>query len=154
MSVFTSRVTETVEVPGLVVTVRKLAPRHLHAAAQANQFEAIKNFKAMGGAAFMQELKKLTAAPDDHGEREQKGDVIAQAAAESAKDPLSGFDRQALLEKGIVSWQGDDAPPLSSEAIEDLDDDAQVAIATRILKLSKPSLFRTDEEQEAVRKNA
>ena len=155
MSVFTSRVTDTVEVPGLVVTVRKLAPRHLHAAEQANSFEAIKHFKALGGAAFMKDLKQLMSGEAGAGADDgtAKGDVIAQAAAAHAKDPMNGFDRQVLLEKGIVSWQGEDAPALSPEAIEDLDDDAQLAIATRILKLSKPSLYRTDEEQEAVRKN-
>jgi hypothetical protein len=139
MSVFTSKVTLDVPIPHdspHSVTIRKLAPRHLDAAAKEAQRQAITEAKAIGPA-FIKEMQALADKPE------------TKDAAQ--RDPLLTYDRVTLIEKGATAWTYDE--PLTRESIEDLDDETADVIARAVLKLAKPGLFQTEVEQEADRKN-
>jgi hypothetical protein len=150
-SIFTSRVVDTIEIPhdaGQTVTIRKLAPRHLEAAAKTSQAKSLDALKEMGGPAFMKELQSVVPAP-------------AQTAP--ATDPLLQFDRVVLMEKGVVAWTYDvpirdtngqirrDEEGLSVFA--DLDDVTADFLGRAILMLAKPSLYQTQADAEAAQKN-
>lgn len=82
-------------------------------------------------------------------------------------DPLTGYDRYALVRSGLTAWSYDkpikriegkpaveasDKTPAQPaidpiDAIEDLNDDAIEFIAREVLKLTKPSLFVTTEDE-------
>jgi len=136
MSVFTSRVTDTVPVADGAVTIRKLSPKQLQKAQKAQQVEAMADLREMGGPKF---LKELQDALKD--EKTQK----------AASNPLLRYDRGALLVAGIVAWTFD--VRVGPDTIEDLDEDTQALLADKILRLSVPSLFHTAEEAEAATKN-
>jgi hypothetical protein len=136
-SVFTSRITDTIDIPhdpGQSVTIRKLAPRHLEMAAKAQQLKAIGDLKEMGGPAFMKELQGLSD--------EQRKAVT---------DPMQRYDRLTLIAKGVTAWTYPEER--IAENFEDLDDQTAEFIARAVLKLAKPDLFRTEEEVEAATKN-
>lgn len=140
MSVFTSRVTQTIDIPGdpgQTATIRKLAPKHLEKAAKVHQAQAIEDLRALGGPAVLKELADL---------RETNPDIAA-----AVSDPLSAFDRTTLLQHGVVAWSYADAP--TSESLEDLNDEVQETLARAVLKLAKPGLFLTEAEAAVARKN-
>lgn len=72
---------------------------------------------------------------------EKQGGAEAVAAAVK-KDPFLQYDKQTLLERGIVSWTRS-AKPTPSE-IEDLDPADAELVARRIYDLFRP---KTEEEQ-------
>ena len=140
MSVFTSRITKQIDIPhdpGQSVTIRKIAPRHLEQAAKAQQFQSMSDLRELGGAAFVKELQAI-------------GGEAAVAAARSA-DPLLGFDRVVLLEKGVLAWSYGEA--VGRAAFEDLDETTLQYLASAILRLAKPTLYESLEETAAGRKN-
>ena len=142
MSVFTSLVVDTVALPppaevGTTVQIRKLAPGHLRAAQRASMLRSIADLREMGGAAFLKEIQALSA------------DTVKAAVAD---DPLMLYDIDTLLQKGITGWSLD-ADHKDPAVLADLADDIQTVIARAILKLAKPSLFQTEDEQQADRKN-
>jgi hypothetical protein len=142
MSVFTSKVTKQLAVPndaGQTITIRKLAPRHLEAAAKEAQRTAMAEFRDMGGAAFMQELAAL------------KSDKPEAAAAPAVADPVGLFDRVTLLAKAITTWSYDAA--IDAETLADLDEDTQAWLAREVLLLAKPALFQSEADAETARKN-
>jgi hypothetical protein len=146
MSVFTSRVTDTRPIPhdpDQSVTIRKLAPRHLEAAAKASQLQSIADLKEIGGPAFLKELEAL-----GDGDKKKAEDKAAEAAK---RDPLLTYDPYVLIAKGLKEWTYD--APLVAESFEDLDDVTRDFIAREILRLSKPALFQTEAEQKADQKN-
>jgi hypothetical protein len=64
-SIFASLVTLRIPMPGdpeQFVTIRKLAPKHLNAAAKAAQMESLAALKEIGGAFFLKELQALAAS--------------------------------------------------------------------------------------------
>lgn len=132
MSVFTSFVTDTVAIPGApghTATIRKLAPKHLKAAAAANQRAAILEFaemKQLGASSVIEDIQAL-----------QKDEAALTAAR--AANPLLPYDQTVILQKGILSWTLDRA--LDLEAIEDLEEETAEALARAILRLTKPALF-------------
>jgi hypothetical protein len=142
MSIFTSLVTETLDVPGLpghTVTIRKLAPKHLSAAAdvaKANAQREMAQAREVLGDDFVATLLASPPKP---------------AAPATRDDPLTAYDRVTLMRDGVLSWTFDRATDV--EAYEDLDDDMQQWLAGAILKLAKPSLYRTVDEEEAAQKN-
>lgn len=144
MSVFTSRITTTMPIPGELgqsVTLRKLAPKHLRRAAQDSQRAALEDLKAIGGTAVLKEFSDL-------------GSKKAAATPETPAapvDPLDGYDRITLMELGVTEWTLDAAR--TRETFEDLDESTQHWLGTEILKLAKPSAYATTEEAEAQRKN-
>ena len=98
-SIFASFITQTFPMPGApeqTVTIRKLAAKHLSAAARASQMASIASFKEIGGASFVKELQSLG------GEKE----------VERAKsvDPLIGYDPLTLVELGIKEWSFSEKP--------------------------------------------
>jgi hypothetical protein len=144
-SLFAFRVTKEItfpDLPGHTFTIRKLAPRHLEAASKAAQHRAIGEVKELG-VGFIKELRSLS---------EEK------VKEETKKDPLLTYDRITLIDKGLQGWETPDVEypadeKARMEAIEEIDDEIQVALAREILKLSKPKLFEAQEEQEAAAKN-
>lgn len=97
-----------------------------------------------------------------------EGSISDKAAiAEAIRDPLTGFDRYALVRSGLRSWTYPLAltPPIVAvpaiaagpnglappavpayDPIADLDDETVDLIATEVLRLTKPALFLTTEE--------
>lgn len=84
------------------------------------------------------------------------GDLAAALA-----DPLTGFDRFAVVSAGLVAWsypQPTKPVPATADApaydpIDDLDDEAVEFIAREVMRLTRPALFLTVEQQETERKN-
>ncbi len=85
------------------------------------------------------------------------------------RDPLTGFDRFAVVRAGLMGWSYD-APitvdgktpgaapvvpgtPKPYDPIDDLSDPMVEFIATEIMRRTKPALFQTEEERAAERKN-
>jgi hypothetical protein len=141
MSIYSRLVTDQVTVAGVTATIRKLAPKHLDAAAEAAQLAAVEKAKRMR-AAMGDDLSQMFASVKP-----------AEMAAVTQADPLNGYDRVTLMRHAILSWTLPDLDP-TPEVLEELDDDAQTRFATAILRLAKPSLFQTVEAQEDARKNA
>jgi hypothetical protein len=144
MSIFASRATRTLEIPGdspHTVTIQKLAGRHLAQAMLENQLHSIDTFRKMGGAQFQ---KELNAIRDD-----AKADA-AKPVEPTVADPMAGYDRDVLMQHGIVSWS---YPETVADMLPDLTDEAADFFAREILKLSKPGLFLTADENEAATKN-
>ena len=143
MSVFTSLVTETIAVPGMppgqTVTVRKLAPRALAEAARVQQMAAVVEARRMQEAMGAEMFETVS--------RVKSSEIKALREA----DPVSLYDRVSLMSAGVVSWTLERV--VGIEAFEDLDDDTQDWLATAILRLSKPALFRSEAEQETDQKN-
>jgi hypothetical protein len=97
----------------------------------------------------------------------EKGLVQASELANALKDPLTGFDRLAMVRAGLVSWtypqsikptpatpaEGKQAAVEAYDPIADLQDEPLEFVALEILKRTKPSLFLTEDEQETERKN-
>lgn len=141
MSVFASRVTKVLPFGADSVTIKKLTGRALERAAQESQFRA-GEYMARAGAGF----------------REQVGKVDTSSAAAQAvlANPLNSYDRYTLAREGVVAWtftENGAAVEVSPETIDDLDDDISETIAREVLRLSKPSLFQSADEQKAAQKN-
>jgi len=136
-SVFTSRITKDIDIthdaPNKAV-IRKLAPRHLEAAAKESQRESLEYMRQMGPA-FLREVQALTA--DD--EKAKKAGETGAIAAAKARDPLLTFDKATLVAKGLVSWTYD--AKVDAASIEDLDEETLDLLAREILRLTKPALF-------------
>jgi len=136
MSIFTSFVTEVLEVPGepgQTITIRRLAPKALERARDAARERGNREMKltreSMGEAefqAFRAEIAKNVA--DGSG----------------MSDPLNQFDQVSLVKDGVTAWTFD--APLTVESFEDIDEDRLEWLARAILKLSKPSLFAASAE--------
>lgn len=136
MSIFTSLVTQMVPIPhdeGQSVTIRKLAPKQLNAAAMAAQIKSVEQLAQMqkaGAADLLQAVQQVT--PE-----------AAQQAA--AVDPVLLYDPIALITSGVVASTYD-CDLRSVEIAEDLDEETQLLLARAILKLSRPQLFADAEE--------
>lgn len=143
MSVFAKLRTATLnQVPGApdaFVEIHGLSPRSLQLAAQEHQRQAMAAFK---------EAKAMSAAVDFDA---VDPEAVKAYQTQMAKNPLLSYDAATLIEKGVTAWSFE-LPP-TPESIEELDEDVRDYIADQILRLSKPSLYRTDEEQETDRKN-
>lgn len=161
MSVFTSLVTSVIPVPGdspNSITIRKLAPKHLKEArdivAEARAAEWRKTMREMmdiGGPAVISELQnELRKAMGLNA----KGDDVADAEAPSAQspaNPLADYDVVTLLRHGVIGWSYERERTV--ESYEDMDEDVRDAVATEILRLTKPDLFQAPEEATAEQKN-
>jgi hypothetical protein len=157
MSVFTHRVQKTIAIPGTPfdAVIRKLNPKHLEAAAMAEQIKVFTMPDAVGGAVKFKELKKLFELTP-----EERAEVAARKAASPAPDapadPLEGYDRVTLVDKGLVSWTADEpieTPAQKRAAIEELDEETLDTLAREVLKLARPKLFLTADEAAADTKN-
>lgn len=143
MSIFTSLVSQVLDVPGVAgatVTVRKLAPKHLDAARKASQDKAFA------------EMKRTREALDQSFLDRVMETMAGAGGPVKAADPLLAYDRVTLMEAGVTAWSFD--LPVTRETLEDLDEDTADWLARAILRLSRPALFESEAEQEAARKNA
>jgi hypothetical protein len=143
MSIFASQTTVTLEIPfdpGQTVTIRKLAGRHLQRAHDADLMASLDTMKRMGGVSVQKELQAL-------GDDATRDKLVETQRA----DPMSGYDLTTLLVCGITAWSYPD--PVTPERIDDLDEEAAAFLGRAILKLSKPGLFLTEDERQAVQKN-
>ncbi len=98
----------------------------------------------------------------------EQGLVKASELSAALRDPLTGFDRFAVVRAGLVAWSypqpitpvaagpavGDTPAVDAYDVLDDMTDELVEFIATEVLRRTKPALFLTDEEQEAARKNA
>lgn len=75
--------------------------------------------------------------------RKVAADPTSEDVQRIIRDPLTGFDRYALAQSGLVAWSHD--RPIDADAINDLDDDGVEFIAREVLKRAKPSLFADDQ---------
>lgn len=153
MSIFASHHTKTIALPFAAphtVTLKKLSGKQLGKAEQEAMFSHASTFRRLGGREFKKELDSIGAPAEQAKEIEQ---VKA--------DPLSAFDIDTLLYGGVSSWTCDESlarVPVKDEetgavvmripALDDLVADAREFIAREVLKLAKPSLFLSEEEQE------
>jgi hypothetical protein len=77
---------------------------------------------------------------------------------QAIRDPLTGYDRFALVRSGLVAWSYPHTlkPPLTPgdglDYVNDLDDEAVDYIATEVLRVTKPGLFHATEEDAAAEK--
>jgi hypothetical protein len=147
MSIFASDHTKTIAVPfdaPHTVTIQRLQGRVVERA-QAEHLSAFQAGRSPRGwaALFQRSLVKGIATDGD--------------AQKAISDPLAGYDRLTIVRGGLKSWSytdGDEKPkPVTSQAIEDLDDEALEYFAVEIMRLTKPALFQTPDEAEAGRKN-
>lgn len=144
-SIFTNRVTRDLAVPDTepvqTVVIRKLAGRHLEAAAVEAQRKSMANVKVIGGPALVKEFMAI---------RDPKP-APAEGEAPKPVDPMNDYDATVLVQKAVLSWTFDE--PLSAAAIEEMDDEVLDWLAREVLRLAKPKLFMTDAEREAARGN-
>lgn len=148
---FASRVTKnvTIERPegAVVVTIRKLSGKSLTLAGQQQGIAKARAAGAIGGdalTAFMQmeSLKEAAAA----GKPAPDADPELRARARYAE-----YDREAVLQAGIVSWTPADPtapelPTVNPDAIADLDEDVAALLHREVLDLSLPPIDKAERE--------
>ena len=123
--------------PPHTVTVRKLTGRECDAAQEAHRGQFASGGGRSWALAFRRALEKGASDP---------------AVLNALADPLTGYDRFALVRSGLVAWSYPQSvkpvtvkdgtkPDLVVDAIDDLDDETVDFIATEVLRLTKPALF-------------
>lgn len=160
MSIFASFTQVTVPIPfdpPNTITIRKLTGREVEAAQAAHRDGLAGGSPRLWASTFRRALERGATDPE-----------VLKAIA----DPLTGYDRFAIVRAGLVAWSYDrpvkpvpakpevkahgnalGAPAVeASDAVEDLDDEAVDFIATEILRLTKPALFLTEEDAKASQK--
>lgn len=160
-SIFASQTQQTISIsfdPPNTVTIRRLTGREVEAAQEAHRSSFTTGSARSWAAAFRRML--------EHGASDTE---VLKAIA----DPLTGYDRYALVRSGLVAWSypqsvtpvaAKDAVPAdgkkpaqaavpAADAVDDLDDEAVDFIATEVLRITKPLLFQTKEDAEADKKN-
>ena len=142
--------------PPHTVTVRKLTGREIEAAQEAHRGNLASGSARSWAVTFRRMLEKGAGDPE-----------VLKALA----DPLTGYDRYALVSAGLVTWsypqliaapdkvlvlpKGEVPPPIDRQKhIEDLDDEAVDFIATEVLRITKPGLFHATEEDAAAEKKS
>ena len=145
MSIFASQTQKTIPIqfdPPNTVTVRKLTGREVEEAQEAHRSSIATGSARSWAATFRPMLEHGASDPD----------VLKVIA-----DPLTGYDRYALVRSGLVAWSYPlpvkPADGAATGAVDDLDDEAVDFIAREVLRITKPGLFATQEESEADRKN-
>jgi hypothetical protein len=122
--------TKTIELPvpddGQTVVIRKLSHRKLQEAATVQQGRGIGFMKSLGA-------ELMTALRDADADKLDKLEAV-QAAT------LSSYDRDILLERGIVSWSFEPAIEDNnrSEVIGELDEPTAHFIAQAVFEYSRP----------------
>jgi hypothetical protein len=128
--------------PPHTVTVRKLTGRECDAAREAHAT----GLSGGGSRLWATKFRRIL-----------EGSISDKREVEQAiADPLTGYDRYALVRAGLVAWSypqsitpltpSEVVVALRKDAIEDLDDEAVDFIATEVLRLTKPGLFHATKE--------
>lgn len=151
MSIFASRTQQTIALPfdaPHTVTIRRLTGRELDRAQSEHLKSMIAGRSARGWSGAFQRIIAGLGTPAD--------------ATQALADPLAGFDRFAIVRAGLVAWSYPEslkpltpsqiADGVTTDAIDDLDDDAVEFLARAILQLTKPALFLTEEAAAAAQK--
>lgn len=148
---FSTRVTKTIPVPVDLndpgdtrvheVTIQKLAGRHLGKAQQAFFNELVSGISERGGSRVQKDLEELWKK-----DPKEINDEVAKVQA----DPLNGCDPHTLILYGVKGWTYD--RPIGALSFEELDEEAVTFYAREVLRLTKPSLFHTEEEAKAAQK--
>ena len=131
MTIFASRTQQTIALPfdeGQSVTIQKLSGRQLGKAREANQVAAVESLQRLGGATFQREL-----AASGGGDPA----VVAELLAKQRADPLNGYDRYVVLQKGIIAWTYEEK--VTPETVDDLSEEAADFLARAILELTLPA---------------
>jgi hypothetical protein len=152
MSIFASRTIETIPLHAdgveYEVVIQKLAGRHLGRAQQAFLNEIIRGITERGGAKVQKDIQQLF---EKDPEEAKKGIAAVKA------DPLNGYDKHALVTYGVKSWTYPVDIPGDFESkrslFDDLEEEILDTLARAVLKLTKPSLFVSEDEAEAATKN-
>src|SRR5262245_41546060 len=130
-SPFARTITKTLPFPGSeseTVTVRKLGYKALEDALNARQIQGLDYLRRIGPGGLLKELQ------DQGGEQAVKD--------KAAADPYVQYDRDILLQRGIVSWTVTEQ--VKPEDIAELDVTTANLIAREIYELSRP---RTEDER-------
>lgn len=90
--------------------------------------------------------RRADGTPHEATIQKLSGKQLQKASAASDDDRLT-----AVVRAGLKTWTVD--APVTPETIDDLDGEALNHFATEIMRLTKPELFQTAEEQEAAQKN-
>jgi hypothetical protein len=162
-----ARATNTIPIPFDLpneVTVQQLNARQLGKAQKAFFNELIAEVQVRGGAKIQKDIQQLWEKTPE--EKQAAETEVAKVKA----DPLNGFDKYTLLYDGIKAWtypdslervsvveqtaDGRSVTVVRVPAIDALNDDAVTFFATEVLRITKPSLFLTKDEQAAEQKNA
>jgi hypothetical protein len=141
---------------GQWIRVRKLTGRECERAQEAHRDGLVDGSLRLWAVTFRRALEQGASDPE---------------VLRAIRDPLTGYDRFALVRDGLVEWSyplrqpipaspavknadGSITPAVEAyDPIEDLDDEAVDFIATEVLRLTKPGLFHaTEAEAEAEKK--
>lgn len=155
MSIFASLVTKVLTVAGdppHTITIQKLSGRACEVAQAEHIRGTVAGFTGRGWAnSFGRKLLDGTAT---------EAEALAVVA-----DPLSGYDRIAVVRQGITGWSftqpvmkdgaatdKTEPMPITDRTVGDIDDETLETLATEIMKLTKPGLFTTAAEEGSDRK--
>lgn len=128
-------ITRTIPIPheeGQTLTIKRLAPKQLRMAQEAYTDAALANFRRMGGAGFLAELKAM----GDMDRPDAGGKAVAQ------EDPLNGYDPDTLIREGLIGWSYEQA--FVPENVALLDESTAQFAAERILAYAKNRLSETE----------
>lgn len=144
MSIFASQTQATIALPFDVpqtITIRKLTGAEVERVQEAHAVGIATGGARTWAVRFRQMLEKGPTDP---------------AVLKMLADPLLGYDRFAIIRAGLTGWSYPQSitpvaakgtePPVMVDAIADIDDEAADFIATEIMRLTKPALFFTSEE--------
>jgi hypothetical protein len=147
-------VSEPIPLPfdeGQTIRVRALSGQELEAAQTAHMKSLVAGRSARGWSGAFQRIIAGIGTPAD--------------AEQALADPLAGYDRTVIVRGGLFEWsypqsltpvtvKHDGKPDQIVDAIADLKDEPLEFIARTILKLTKPTLFQTQEEAKAAQREA
>ncbi len=110
--------------PGEWVEIRKLSHKALAQAAQARSETGLAAMRALGSDLLLALQQARTAAPDDSA---------------AATDAAAGYDRDVVLQRGVVRWSY--GVPVAPDALADLDEATARWLASEIVgrSLAPPS---------------
>ncbi len=145
-SLFASDITDTLEIDSSVVTIRKLSWKKLREAAQAKADAEI-GFMAKAGRDVMASMREAMAFRQGGATPQESQQTVPSTDApvdlETQREArYGGYDRGAVLLKGIKSISNGDGKPIPklTEAIEDLDEATAERCHRAILDLSLPPI--------------
>ena len=126
--------------PGEVV-IKRLGWRRLEEAAEAKQREGVAAVKGFGGADVLTEFQKLVEAAQERA-AEKAASLREAAAAEARKNPMAAYAPRELCAMGVETIDG---VAKHYDLIDEWEPEVLDAVATAILRLSRPGLFETEE---------
>jgi hypothetical protein len=157
----TRKIQKTITLPdGDVMTMRKLSGKHLRRAAEAEMFEQADMLERLAAlqtrvaVAMGKDTKEAPVVPV--AEPVAAVVPVAEAPAVVAEpDPMGGYNKAALILKGMLSVEGEAFPDEAAREayVDDLSQEDEGFAAEQILRLSSPKLFLTAAEREVAQKN-